>query len=284
MKSYDAFLAWLSHRGQLSRQTVIKAAKQLEPKAYQFIIHSLIRLGHAEPLESGSLRVSPKLLLTGPEGCALLCGARTPSLRAELAAIGFDLQISDQDLGPEVWSVSWERPDCLERAKECGYRVHHQNSLAWLQRLPTIQAALQKHRLTVEQRHNSWECWNPRQKGWIASPLHDDGLYRPLPKAGLTCWLRRSGAWRRFEGAEERKLAHWDEIRRLGLGRVRYHADGMTLDVSRQYSLPIMLERPLIATSGFLPETNAGVRQYWDIPKPFAVEVSRILGIVLEEA
>ena len=150
MKSYDAFLAWLSHRGQLSRQTVNKGAKQLEPEAYQFLVHSLVRLGHVEALESGSLKVNPKLVLTGPDDRGLVYGARTPSMHAELAAIGFEVKILAQDFGPEVWSVSWERPECLERAKECGYRVHHQNSMAWLQRLPTIQAVLQKHKITAE--------------------------------------------------------------------------------------------------------------------------------------
>ena len=134
----------------------------------------------------------------------------------------------------------------------------------------------------------SWEvAIDPRRNQWspAGGKFVVDGLVRCTDHRPTPWRIKRAGAWRLLDSPEQRAVAWWAELARLGRPRLVYHrGTGRLVLPASPLPPPMIVERPLIWASAGPPGRDSKRWTYEAIEPERAAEVARILGLLREDA
>jgi hypothetical protein len=137
--------------------------------------------------------------------------------------------------------------------------------------------------------HSSWELAVDFRRGqWNAADgkFVVDGLVRCTDRRPRDWMIGRDGGWRLLDSSEQRAVAWWAELARLGRPSLVYQCGpGRLVLPASRLPLPVMVERPLIWASAGPPGRDSKKRWTYEAIEPErAAEVARILGLQQEDA
>jgi hypothetical protein len=291
----DWLLAWLSARGGASRPTIDRACQAIAerfdqrvlsggPPTYRYV-QSLRRIGHVEFVRGGLVVVPTTLCWSRRAGRGMLVGARDEFLLGKLRLDCSFVASHPGPLWPATWTVAGERARIEVSVAALGISVVDEPGMRLLASLPTLEEAIRALPESDQPSSSfSWELAVDGQWYPVAGNLFVvKGLVRRTDRQPRVWMIERAGAWRRLDTPEERAVAWWAELARLGRHRLVYAVGRLVLPAS-PLPPPVMVERPLIWASAEPPGRDSKKRCTYEAVEPErAVEVARILGLPRED-
>ena len=293
----DWLLTWLSARGRASRSTVDRAssaiAERFDPRfrgdrsSTHRYVESLRRIGHVEEIPGGLAVVPTTLCWTRRGGRGIVVGARDGFLLDELRLLlGPSFVASHPDSSwPATWGVAGDRDAVAASMAGLEIPVVDEPGMRLLASLPTLEEAIAAWPGSGQPSAiSSWEVAVDGRWSTAAEKFVVDGLIRRTGRGPRAWMIERAGAWRRLRSPEERAVAWWAELARLGRHRLVYHrGTGRLVLPASPLPPPIIVERPLIWASAGPPGRDSRKRWIYEAIEPErAAGVARILGLPRE--
>jgi len=287
-REHDLLLGWVSTVGRASDDRVRRATDGASLGRFGRLgirncFDELQRAGHVER-EPKAWRVVASTLVWRP-GQAELYGARDLHLRDHFAREGLPVQVTASALGADLWRLACAREEAEAACQRAGVRFVNDRSTELLSALPPAGDALREvgplshsnpTRGRAWQRFKTTGRWGRERIAVEVQP----GLWRSLqPSPAIYLWCDDSGVVRRLEQTEHRWLARWHSMRQ----RILLRRDAGALHVPLYPRLPVLVDRALRITSGGEVQKGGESYVYSGIDHSRALEVSRILGVKLQE-
>lgn len=300
---FDQLLYWLSARAEGSWDVFAQACHLLrlvkEPRQVRHVQRRLILLGHVESSADGARwSICPAAIVRSQSGENFLCGQRTPELLEELSAqFGIVDRPQPDYKGPThlaISGLSLDEGKTIKLKGEIALTAAGTASEKLATLLPDL--AEWQDKLTRIEKLNPYNYEIERWNGASFSPCHDisernniytgeSGMYH------LTHNTTGVGMTLYFDRVEQKWLkGDW-----YGLRFLTYYASGMRCEavfdtVRSELRIPIaqhwplLYERALVLSSGFLPRRNkvAGLLIYQIISANLSNILAEKLNVSVE--
>lgn len=303
MSRGDLLLRWVSCFAEIRTARLQAAAERLHTppvpmsrddprmgpyiRAAKRLTRNLLRLGHVEEQSKERYCIVPPTLVSLASGRHLLIGARSNALLGEYAmAPGVTVPpVGPQREAPSVWYLAGSDEVIRDASETLGIMVCRDRWGEVLASLPPLADMLAK--APIEGTPDCLHRWNPKAECYRAlwqkvKSAAEVGIYRTVRKPHQWFFRPAAGAETvRLDTPERRVAAAWRLLR--GETRIIYDRDNQSLAIPAcGFSVPLLVDRGLIMSSGRLPKWQCRHWIYHDIDPWRARHVSRILGAKLE--
>jgi hypothetical protein len=301
---FDRLLYWLSARAEGSWEVFVQACQLLrlvqEPRHARHVQRRLMLLGHVEcSADGGRWSICPAAVVRSQSGESFLCGQRTPELLEELSE-HFGIVDRPQPghscptrLMINGLSLSEGESTPLRAGVALTAAGSSSDKLARV--LPDL--AGWQDTLTRIEKLNPYNYEIERWAGGRFSPCQEigerhnvysgeSGMYRLTHKVtgvGMTLYFDQPGQrWLRGDWYGLRYLAHQTAGTRCG---VEHDTRTNELRMPIEQHWPLLYERALVLSSGFLPHKikGSGALIYQGVPAALSRVLAEKLNVSVEE-
>lgn len=300
----DLLLQWVSCFSELRVARIQAAAGRLcappvtldrdDPRRAKYLgiarrlTRNLLRVGHVEELTKERYRTVPPTVVSCPGNRYLLIGARSNSLLSDLAKVN-SVTVSPataQEWAPSAFYLTGNEESVAAVCEKLNITLIPERWGAVLSSLPALSEVLVG--APADGIPDRIERWNPKapagRSRWARATIASDapGLFRTIRKP-YQWYLRLAPGEEtlRLDTPERRSAAAWRMLQ--GRARVIYDTSRQVLSIPAVgFSLPLLVDRGLIMSSGRLPVRQHQHWDYFEVDSKRAYDVARILGMKLE--
>jgi hypothetical protein len=262
----DTLLEWMSYRSTGGRNAVREFLRDQQSEF--LVLNRLSILGHVETAADHKWRVAPPVLAglsRDGTASAVLCGARTPALLAQLKSAcsnaGAVYHYASQLEGPAVITVEAKGPDGLQAVSEqTGIPLQHDAAFTMLACIPAIRewpghrCGMVAGRVVSVHRFSRSELrWEPSSLD--AANAARRGLFR-IKRDWDTTTIRKRGP-ADLAAVEPAAGRMWVAA---GQRVVRWDAQSRCFSLPRILFPPLLIARALALCTGALPARHADGR------------------------
>jgi hypothetical protein len=301
---FDQMLYWLSAKAEGSWEVFVQACHLLrlvkEPRQARHVQRRMILLGHVECSADGARwSICPATVVRSQLGESFLCGQRTPELLEELSShFGIVDKPQPDHKGPTHLAISGLSLDEDETIKLKGEVVLTAAGTA-SEKIATVLPDLAKWQdtLTRIEKLNPYNYEIERWDGASFSPCHDirernniytgeSGMYHLTHQTtgvGMTLYFDHVGQrWLKGDWYGLRFLTYYTTGTRC---EVVYDTVRNELRIPIVQHWPLLFERALVLSSGFLPRRNkdAGLLVYQKVGCNLSHILAEKLNVSVEE-